>query len=545
MQGLVRDAVSGEPLARALVRIDGDAATGALTDDYGRFQIPGVPAGPQQFEVIRPGFLDAEYEAAAAGSLGTTSNYAHNVMVAAGLSDLIFTMAKANSIHGQIQLSTGDQAQGIEVALLKRTIENGRAHWQIASSAKTRSDGTYRFGNLADGVYAIYTNPAMDSDPATDLVEPGHAASVARNGYPGQYYPEARDLAAASQIQLQSGDDAEANPVLTLEPFYTITANVLFPGGRPTSGGSSGGSAPAFSAAVMDSRGHALPYRAQYDPATSTVQAMLPDGTYSLVVTAVPAPRIFMSGGGTQGAADAATLAGAVDFSVTGHAVANLHLPLSPVRNSPVQVNLIRSAASSQAGGKGSIFVTLSEAGGGIHDGIVSTFAQGPWSGALRTFYAQPGSYWVHVSLSNRSMCEASFMAGAANLAREPLVLGLAGPAAPLSLTLRDDCASLTLSLPASLTVPLPGEEPFYTVYAVPDFDSTADVLPQTLRPSTGGTITLDGLTPGSYHVYTFDKPVALEYRNPEALAALPNPGQAVTLSSGAKSNLVLEAPGR
>jgi hypothetical protein len=90
-----------------------------------------------------------------------------------------------------------------------------------------------------------------------------------------------------------------------------------------------------------------------------------------------------------------------------------------------------------------------------------------------------------------------------------------------------------------------PGEEPFYTVYVVPDFDSTADVEPLTLRASTGGALTLENLTPGSYHVYVFDAPVRLEYRNPSALAALPNPGQTVTLSPGVTSNLVLEVPGR
>ena len=65
-----------------------------------------------------------------------------------------------------------------------------------------------------------------------------------------------------------------------------------------------------------------------------------------------------------------------------------------------------------------------------------------------------------------------------------------------------------------------------------------------TLRPSTGGTLTLESLTPGSYHVFTFDAPVRLEYRNPAVLAAMPNPGQQVTLSPSATSNLVLEVPG-
>ena len=51
-------------------------------------------------------------------------------------------------------------------------------------------------------------------------------------------------------------------------------------------------------------------------------------------------------------------------------------------------------------------------------------------------------------------------------------------------------------------------------MYAVPDFDSTSEVQPVTLRASTGGTVTLSGLTPGNYHVYTFAGDVELAYRN-------------------------------
>jgi hypothetical protein len=109
-------------------------------------------------------------------------------------------------------------------------------------------------------------------------------------------------------------------------------------------------------------------------------------------------------------------------------------------------------------------------------------------------------------------------------------------------LALRDDCARLTLYLPESVGLSA-GEEPYYTIYVVPDFDSTEDVVPQTLRPSTGGRITLTGLTPGNYHVYTFSRPVALEYRNPAVLAA--NPGQTVALTPGAEAALTLEAPQR
>jgi hypothetical protein len=156
------------------------------------------------------------------------------------------------------------------------------------------------------------------------------------------------------------------------------------------------------------------------------------------------------------------------------------------------------------------------------------------------TFTAQPGAYWLSGYLPRKGVCAGALTAGSFNLAREPLVLSLANPAPPMELELRDDCGTLALNLPGVQAAFVPGEEPFYTVYVVPDFDTVADIPPMTMHPSSGPTLTVDGLTPGSYHVYTFDSPVHLEYRNP---AALPNSGQQVTVSSGTTSSLTLEAP--
>jgi hypothetical protein len=177
-------------------------------------------------------------------------------------------------------------------------------------------------------------------------------------------------------------------------------------------------------------------------------------------------------------------------------------------------------------------------------DGVMSAYANGSSPGPMEPVYTMPGSYWVHTSIGRKGLCEASFTAGGANLAREPVTLGLSGSMAPMELVLRDDCASLTLSLPPSLAAPASGEEPFYTIYVVPEFDFTGDVQPSTLHPSTGGSVTLDNLTPGSYRIHTFIGSARLEYRNPTALATLSNPGQQVTLSPGSANNLVLEIPG-
>jgi hypothetical protein len=114
-----------------------------------------------------------------------------------------------------------------------------------------------------------------------------------------------------------------------------------------------------------------------------------------------------------------------------------------------------------------------------------------------------------------------------------------------MELTLRDDCGSLNLTLPGAQATFVPGEEPFYTVYVVPDFDTVQDIPPMTVHPSSGATLTLDGLTPGNYHVYSFDAPVHLAYRDPAAMSALSNAGQEVTVSAGTAANVVVEGLAR
>jgi len=542
VHGMVRNA-DGEPLARALVRIDGDASSGALTDGDGRFEIPSVPVGPQEFEVLRPGFLDETADVATAGMSENTREYAHNVMVAAEMPDLVFTMFATNAIHGQVQLSTGEPAQGIGVVLLRHAVQNGRMVWEVASTTRTNSEGMYRFGGLADGLYAIRNDPAMDNERVSNL-EAGNAANATYSGYASQFYAEAHDLAGAAKIRLSGGEQAEANLALTLEPFRSVTATVLGPGGKGSREGVLNGAGMNSSAQILDAQGHQLPYLAQYDSATHAAQALLPDGSYTMVINVAGQSGLRLTAGVSTGA-NGNSFAGSVDFSVSGHAVPNLRVSLSPVRNNPIEVNLVRSgtlAVQSSPGQEG-IFISVSQAGGWISDGMMSNFAEGPLAGPLESQFTPPGSYWAHTNIADKRMCEGSLTAGGANLARESLVLGLTGPTAPLSLTLREDCASLTITLPATKAVPIAGIEPFYTVYAVPDFDSTTDVVPLTLRPSTGGKVTLTGLTPGNYHVYSFDKPVVLAYRDATALEALPNPGQEVALSPGSESTLVLEVP--
>ena len=551
VHGVVRNSASGEPLARALVQIEGDADTGTMTDNQGRFELPGVPIGQQTIRVRKPGFQDRPYATEDVGYQG--EGPAHNVLVAAAMPDLDFALSPTSVIRGRVELSTGEPGQGIALTLLKQVVRNGRAVWTMNKVTPTNGSGAYRFAGLTAGVYALYTNPALESEQAVSTVAAG--AKVAREGYPSIFYPAARELSDAARIRLKDGEQAEANMLLTLEPFYVVAATAIMPTGKPfegirTSDGQASSSVQSFS--VLDASGRRLAYTGQFDQKTGTFQVSLPDGTYSLLWSVTTSePRVSNTGDGPGTTMRSLErLSGFADVSVDGHEVTNLRIALGPEGSSPIHVRVVRTAAQSNANSnlkpRDLITVTASDAGyAPMGEGIVDPFIESSGADSLELNGASSGHLWLSVQVNDRSLCLDSFNAGGVNLAREPLNVPLGASSPPMELILRDDCAKLTLSLPTMLSAFLPGDEPFYTVYVVPDFDTTLDIPPMNMHPSSGATLTVDGLTPGNYHVYVFDRPVRLEYRNPEVIAALPTPGQAVTLTSGATSNLVLEVPER
>jgi hypothetical protein len=289
--------------------------------------------------------------------------------------------------------------------------------------------------------------------------------------------------------------------------------------------------------------GMQVPYPSVFDHTKNLISAILPDGTYTFRVTTLRTERPMGSGPMTMHGG----LTGQADITVAGHPI-NTRITVGPINGSPLQVMITRTGRSAATGAPGNqapgnhgeVFVEIAQAGP-VGDGMQAALAQGSGPGALEITPPSPGKYWVHTVVADSSLCEDSFTAGGANLGREPLVVGQGSTTAPLTLALRDDCASLKISLPSSVAGMAAGEEPGYTIYVIPDFDSTSGGVSTTLRASTNTSFTFPSLTPGSYRVYTFATPVNLEYRNRDVLAGLQ--GQAVTLAPADSANLTLEVP--
>ena len=98
VRGTVKNSATGEPLPRALVQIEGDADTGALTDGEGQFEIPGVPVGPQAFRVVKPGFRDRPYATEETGL--QSEGPAHSILVSQQMPELRLRLRRMRRYAG-------------------------------------------------------------------------------------------------------------------------------------------------------------------------------------------------------------------------------------------------------------------------------------------------------------------------------------------------------------------------------------------------------------------------------------------------------------
>lgn len=535
IHGTVLNAASGEPIARALVSVEGDASLVELTDGEGHFEFDGITAGEHVLSARKPGYrggdnLDGDVVADLPGAEGINSS----VLVTDQTPEVVFKLTPNSAIRGHVDLSTGDPAAGILLQLIERRVVNGRGSWTTVDTGKTNSSGNYRFSGLAAGTYLVKTMPSMEAESVGVAAPSANAPLLVQYGFASVYYPEARDFASAGRIEVRAGEEMQANFQLHIEPFQPVLARLpKEPGAARQQPPQRGGKVEL--ASVTDESGNTADYPLDFNTEKRTLLTHLPDGVYNLNL-------ISFSGSGLFNLDQMNEIRmGTVGFSVSGHPVTDLSLAPGPAPPIRVHVNLPQSTKQqASAGSKSSlpVYVTFTHADGPAQE-LAATGA--PVQDTITFLPGGTGRYWASATIDRAGVCVSAFTAGGADLAREPLLLNPSIPTPTLEVTLRDDCAKLNLSLPSGAAMVRPGSQATYTVYAVPDFETTATVTPSTMRPGSGATVTLESLTPGSYHIYVFNEPVSLEYHNPAALQNLS--GQQVTLAPTSSADLVLEVP--
>jgi hypothetical protein len=422
VRGVVLNNATGEPLAHALVSTDADTLLGALTDGQGRFEIANVPSGLTTFFVRKPGFRDPVP--------GGNNELAKRVRLAAQMPDLVFALRPIGTLDGQVQLSTADPAANFVIDLLHRSVRYGRIEWETVLNGRTDEQGFYHFSGLEPGIYTLHSTAHLENPSISPNIDPANARGIRRDGYACVYYPDARTLSGAGQIYVGPGEHARADIKLSLEPFYPVTFAVHAPDGQPFRPDLTSDVARRngpMSAGILDTDNRNSGYVGHYDQATGTIQADLPDGTYTL--------RVFVNeqiaGKAAMGDSRAGYLRGLVPFTVAGHALRNVPLALFPPTSHLLHVHRPAETRTSREPPPGDFNgvsrVWLLPAGDNLSTEKDEMNARREGD-AFDLMYNPLSPQWLHTRVEF-GFCAGTLTGSGINPAREPLVTIPAQPA--------------------------------------------------------------------------------------------------------------------
>jgi len=424
-------------------------------------------------------------------------------------------------IKGRVTVPAADPARGVDVQLFARQVQDGSPRWMQKNSARTNSNGEFRFAELEPGIYKVLTREWMDNDP--EATTPGGQLY----GFPPVYYPSATDFASASTIQLMAGQTFQADFSLVRQPYYPVKIPV-------TNTEQNGG----MNVTVLPQGQRGPGYSLGYNSGRAAIEGQLPNGKY-LVEAATFGPDFSTSGsvslmvGGAPAEGPAMVLARSSSF------------PLNVKEEFTSQLMASRMVSA----GDGHIFATH----GPRFDAQTVAEPVDEFGGQRMTFPRHvtganddslvldlpPGQYWLRVRPFRGYVASASM--GGADLLREPLVV-VTGAATPIEITMRDDTAELLGSLlgVAATTVDPSRSGTQSFIYCIPLTDNPGRLLE--LSVSSDGKFDIQGVAPGVYRVIAFSRQQRdIPYREAEAMKAYETKGQIVHFAAGQKVTLQLQ----
>jgi hypothetical protein len=527
VQGTVVNAVTNQPIARALV-VSGDHLA-MLTDSEGHFEfaVPSVPAespGGSTGLIQSPQFAGANLWVMARkpGFLDDPNERAQFRGPSAG--ELRISLLPEALIKGRVTLSTSEPAAGVNVQLFSRQVQEGVPHWMQGGMVVTNSNGEFRFAELQPGVYKLVTHEFMDNDPVTRL------SATQSFGFPPVYYPNTTDFAAASAILLAAGQTVQADLSLAGHAYYPVNIPVV---------SSEANRGMNITVALGNDAGPG--YSLGYDPTKQIIVGSLPNGNYKVRALS------YMSGG----------MSGQVNIAVADAAVEGP--PMVLTRSSSIKIDVREEFTSTDWNGSaswsdGHRTYSLHGPRSYLQVGVEAANDFERETGGLRPpagprdeslfLDLAPGRYWLRVHTPRGYVASATM--GGIDLLRQSFVVDSASTA-PIEIKMRDDGAQIEgtvtgigASVPTSLPPAPMSWRPGVWVYCVPLPDSPGEF--QQLAVSAEGNIGSQKVAPGTYRVLAFKKQQPnLPYRDAELMRVYEGKGQVVHLSAGQKSTLQLQ----
>lgn len=477
LSGSVVNSVTGEPIRRALVRAGDPEGHVAFTGPDGRFHMEGVPEGQIVVTAQKPGFFD-EY-----------SKQLHYSTIGPDTGDVLVKLIPEGRIQGRIRDDNDEPIEGLQIQLLRQQIIQGKRIWQPSQMVSTNEEGIYRLEDLPPGHYIVSTR----LHPFGDVMIDGRPVPEM---YPAEYYPNAPEFSSAQPLDLQPGQEAQAD--FSIAPVHAFHISGTVAGGRN------------FIQANVESSGpEQFPDGFAVNPRTGKFVATVPAGSWTLH---------FTTGGGGQDSMESAEQA----VNVSGSDIEGLRIQFEPAVSFPVRI------LNSPAGPPRVQIQLIPKNNQRLMGQLIARPSPGdPQSLSFRNI--PPGTYRVSIH-SFGNVCIGSVMSGSIDLSRDDLTIMRGAAPEPIEITLLDNCATISGTVHSD-GAPLKG-----SVLLIPD---SAQAEAQIGSIQADGSFSWPNLSPGTYHLYAFSDISDLEYANPDAMRDFQS--QEITVGAGEKASAHLD----
>lgn len=470
--GTVVNAVTGEPIRRAMVQLFSQQVISVLTGADGRFEMTGVPESSVSINANKPGYFDSRF-------MGDQTGQNSSFTVGSGTNDFTLKLFPAAKITGRIT-EEGEPIEGVPVMVLTEQIVDGRRRWSSGMQSVTDDDGVYRLDNLAPGSCAIEvlgrSLPRETWNAPLQVIAP-------------VYYPSSGDAASAQHVSLKAGEQFQADFQLRSVRGYRVSGTVT---GLPAGAG--------LSTSLLDESGQeVLGQNVQVDQQRGrfTIEG-IPAGSWTLRMSA----SHNLSNGPPQ------SFEARQEFSVTSSDLANLRLVLLPQVSIPVTVRHSTGENGQPEAGQWLNVRLISSDGEGNVQPMMNTMSK-DGSGSAQFPAVPPGKYTLDV-LSGGNECLESAWAGDTDLTREYLVIQPGGQPPSITLTMTGNCATFAPEFDTDDKAP--------QMASVVLVASSKVAEPRVIPVQTSGQNPAMLLSPGSYDVYAFTSLSNLAYGEPETM---------------------------
>ncbi|HZR57237.1 MAG TPA: carboxypeptidase regulatory-like domain-containing protein [Terriglobales bacterium] len=490
LSGTVTNSVTGAPVSRALVQIAvGSQST--LTDSQGHFEFKDLPEAEASISARKPGFFNEQ-------ELNEGQQFSPGMAhIGPDAPAVALKLMPENVIFGRLT-ADGEPAEAVPIKLISSHIKEGRKRWDQAGYTTTDEEGEFRISNLRPGTYYVVAGPSFGRV----------VASADAKGYAEVFYPGAVDIASAAPLELTAGQQIETDFAVKRERVFKVSGKIT-----------GTASIKGVNLQFIDRAGNAGSFGYRYDSVSGAFATMVIPGTYTLRVQAFDNGQVEVA-----------------EYPLTVSSdVADISLALAPPIAIPLLIdtelsNTEVSTRRNRSTGSAGLPINLHLVSVSTHLMARDYWPSSGGTGKERTFFfenIQPGKYAMEIT-PNGSFYVQSARCGETDLLRDDLTVASDLRPPPMEIVLRDDGATVNVSLQDA--------QPKGTVLVIPDGQPR-----QVKTLTTSGESQIGGLAPGDYTVIALDSTKNLEYTNPEALTPFMAGATHITLAPKQTSSITVQ----